>query len=75
MKIIVTYKELENVSNNVKENSHLIDDQLDKMTLLVNDMKKNWQGDAADIFYNSIDFFLNIDICTLKFKNIITYDT
>ena len=77
MKLMVTYKELEKVSNNFNENSHLLDDQLDKLILLVTDMKNNWQGEAADVFYESIESYVEkvrkVPVCHRNISSIINF--
>lgn len=77
MEIKATYKQLNSVSKNIKENSVLIDEQLDRLEKVIQDMKSNWQGDAALIFYNNIESYIErlrqVPVCHRNFTSIINF--
>ena len=77
MEIKANYKELNLVNKRINENSVLIDEQFTKLEKVVEELKLNWQGDAADIFYNNISTYIKklkqVPVCHRNFSSIINF--
>lgn len=59
MDIKVLYSELDDVIKSINENSTLMDEQIKYLKESVNELKGNWSGYDADVFYDSVIPFLN----------------
>ena len=75
MELRVKHKELKEVSKETIDNSKLLNEKITLLIGKIKELENNWQGEDADIFYNSILPYLydlkSIPIFYAEISNII----
>ena len=71
MELKVTYRELDDVNNNIDKNSEDLKKELDKCRAQIEILKGIWTGQDANTFYNHFEYYLKkVDRVPIVYKNI-----